>query len=524
MGLQNWLQQRTARRGASTPAVVPATATFRRAVGLSFQLNPCEGLTRVDISASRHEGSTHVSMTLAQAAVLFRMSSWQTADELGVAHARLVELVDHNLVYWSDTRPTQQLSGAVVESLERPLSLRRNVWPTPVMVAANGTPPAGIMPRMGTLDGVTLVGTQFGVMEQEVQTHTITVACCARHGMQLRTWLAALDGRRTCKTLVTNTEEAALLNALNRLGLLENREAAPAWDGRPRLTWLGHATVVVETCGKRILVDPLFHPFSIPSRPGLDVPPDPASVGPVDAVLITHGDHDHFNPLALARLDRSTPILFPRARANHAWHVDMPRMLEVLGFTNVTAMDADQKVAFGDVIIHALAFTGEDWGLELPQLTYVIASPPLNVYLNADCYRMDELYRRVAREYQVDVAFLGVSGCAEPHLMAPGFGYGNFYGPWMTRQKANQWIELCAGPVEAADAAELLGARRAFGYAAGGATFVPLAFSDRGTHVDMARILKQRGSSCEAWALGLGVPTLAERGAVQKPGRPNAGR
>jgi L-ascorbate metabolism protein UlaG (beta-lactamase superfamily) len=58
--------------------------------------------------------------------------------------------------------------------------------------------------------------------------------------------------------------------------------------GGTKLTWLGHATFIVETGGKRILIDPWV--MGNPACP--DELKDP---GPIDAMLITHGHFDHIS-------------------------------------------------------------------------------------------------------------------------------------------------------------------------------------------------------------------------------------
>lgn len=520
MGLSNWLLQRARRRGRVTgpPPQLPAEATFRRAVGLELQLSLCEGLAHVEVTASRQEGATTVSLPLEEVALLFRLSNWQQSDELNVPQQRLASLVYQNLLYWSERRPSRVLTGAPVHDVELPLVLRRNVWPTPVLARrADGArkrdaAPTPFMPRMGKLDDVELAGVRFEAVELDRQTHGISFSCCAAHGMVVRDWLTSLDGKHGCGSLVQTAEHAALLRAFNSLGLLETSlPHDQTWHGESRVTWLGHAAVLVETLGQRILVDPLFHPCSIPSRAHPELPPDPAHIGPLDAILITHGDNDHFNPQALVRLERHTPVYIPRVKAPQAYHVDMLRVLDLLGFTQVHTLQVGDRVQLGDVTVVATPFVGEDWGLSLPQLTYVIQSEPLTVFLNADSHRMDEHHRQIGEEFKVDVAFVGVSGCAETHAMAPGFGCGNFYGPWMPSQKANQWIELSAGPEDAARAAHLVGATKAFGYAAGGASYIPMGFSDHGTHADMAKALEARNSATKAWAPLLGVPEPAGR-------------
>jgi hypothetical protein len=64
-------------------------------------------------------------------------------------------------------------------------------------------------------------------------------------------------------------------------------------------------------------------------------------------------------------------------------------------------------------------------------------------------------------------------------------------------------VQLCNGPEESAEVARRLKARFAFGYAAGGAPFAAQAYTDRGTHAELAAILAHDASGPRPLALPL---------------------
>jgi len=167
----------------------------------------------------------------------------------------------------------------------------------------------------------------------------------------------------------------------------------------------------------------------------------------------------------------------------------MRQLLATLGFSNIREVGEWERVTIGAVTVVAVPFRGEDWGMTLASRTYLVTTPELTIYLNADSVSDDESYDRLADEFQIDLAFLGVSGAQEAHAMPPGYGYGGFYLPWLPAAKHNEWIQLCNGPREAADAARRLRARFAFGYAAGGISGYKLAYTDRGSHRELAELL-----------------------------------
>jgi L-ascorbate metabolism protein UlaG (beta-lactamase superfamily) len=80
--------------------------------------------------------------------------------------------------------------------------------------------------------------------------------------------------------------------------------------GAIRITWLGHATVLVEMDGVRLLTDPFFGEGLGPLR-RLGPTPDPATIGPIDAVLISHAHPDHFNLPSLRRVGGEPLVVVP---------------------------------------------------------------------------------------------------------------------------------------------------------------------------------------------------------------------
>ncbi|HKR63954.1 MAG TPA: MBL fold metallo-hydrolase [Thermoanaerobaculia bacterium] len=123
-------------------------------------------------------------------------------------------------------------------------------------------------------------------------------------------------------------------------------------DGRVRVTWVNHATVLLQMDGLNILTDPIWSErcspvqFAGPKRhraPGLrfeDLPP-------IDLVLVSHNHYDHMDLATLRRL-KDAQILVPlRIRIRGAQQLDWWESASVSEKVSVTAVPAQHFSARG---------------------------------------------------------------------------------------------------------------------------------------------------------------------------------
>lgn len=110
-----------------------------------------------------------------------------------------------------------------------------------------------------------------------------------------------------------------------------------------RVTWLGHATTLLQLDGVRALTDPVLRGRVGPLRRHGARPPG-GVVDDLDLILISHLHHDHADLPSLRRLRRNVRVLGPPGVA---------RFLERHGFTDVNEIGPGDKVRVGALEIAA---------------------------------------------------------------------------------------------------------------------------------------------------------------------------
>jgi len=110
-----------------------------------------------------------------------------------------------------------------------------------------------------------------------------------------------------------------------------------------RVTYVGHATVLVELDGTRLLTDPVLRGRVGPLRRH-GAPPAPGLTERLDAVLISHLHHDHADLPSLRGIGRGVPLLTsPGGGEFLARH----------GFGEVTELAPGESAPVGEVTVTA---------------------------------------------------------------------------------------------------------------------------------------------------------------------------
>jgi L-ascorbate metabolism protein UlaG (beta-lactamase superfamily) len=133
-----------------------------------------------------------------------------------------------------------------------------------------------------------------------------------------------------------------------------------------RITYVGHATVLVAMDGVRLLTDPLLRTRVAHLRRRGKVDVD--ALRGVDSVLVSHGHYDHLDLPSLERLGRSTPVVVPRG---------LGEVVRRRSFEHVVETDVGERLSIGDVTVEATFALHEGsrlpFGARGPALGYLIS-------------------------------------------------------------------------------------------------------------------------------------------------------
>jgi L-ascorbate metabolism protein UlaG (beta-lactamase superfamily) len=119
-----------------------------------------------------------------------------------------------------------------------------------------------------------------------------------------------------------------------------------------RVTFIGHATVLIEMDGVRVLTDPILRTRLGPLT-RITKPPDPEMWSDPDVVLISHSHWDHLDYGSLKMLGLDTAIVVPRGQGAE---------LHKRGFRNVVEVVAGDEHGVGGIRIETVPADHKGFG------------------------------------------------------------------------------------------------------------------------------------------------------------------
>jgi L-ascorbate metabolism protein UlaG (beta-lactamase superfamily) len=167
-----------------------------------------------------------------------------------------------------------------------------------------------------------------------------------------------------------------------------------------RLTYVGHATVLIEEAGARLLTDPLLHGGIAHMRRRVPLP-ELESLRDLDAVLISHAHADHLDVKSLRMLYYPGNVIAPRGCAS---------ILRKAGMQNVVELMRGERCTVAGIEVEAVRADHDGrrhpFGRDLPALGYLVDGPT-RIYFAGDTDLFDEMAALAGR---VDLALLPIWG------------------------------------------------------------------------------------------------------------------
>lgn len=263
------------------------------------------------------------------------------------------------------------------------------------------------------------------------------------------------------------------------------------------ITFVGHATTLIEMNGVRILTDPVFRDRFRLLKRRHTVSPHSIHLDKIDAVVLSHMHFDHMDYPSLRMIPKDTPIIAPRGAA---------RYLRGKVRHEVAEMRVGDSVAVGNVDIHAtpsLHESGFYWPIWFPRtvLSYMFVGSQ-TVHFVGDT-ALFETMSELGKRFDIDVAMLPVWG----------------FGPYLRGDHMS--------PEEAAQALAMLNPRVAIPIHWGtlhpvGPWWKRASFLWHPPHV-FAREAKRRAPATEVRVLSPGDCTLVDREGAATPSSADAG-
>lgn len=178
--------------------------------------------------------------------------------------------------------------------------------------------------------------------------------------------------------------------------------------GQIGLTWIGHASFLIQTHEVNILIDPNWSKWlkviKRLKQPGFEIHHLPA----IDVVLVTHAHFDHLDRRTLRKVAADQPIVVPLGVGN---------LVHDLGFHIVHELDCWQKVKLGSVGVSLTPCY--HWGARfLADLHrgfggFVIAADGRIIFHCGDSAFFPG-FREIGQHYRIDVALLPIGAYDPP--------------------------------------------------------------------------------------------------------------
>lgn len=203
-------------------------------------------------------------------------------------------------------------------------------------------------------------------------------------------------------------------NSLGRIGdpvdVPERRITTPYLsDAELAVSWVGHATVIIQIRDKVFITDPFFSDYvGILAKRTVGAAIDPELLTKVDFTLVSHLHFDHFNYGSLDELPKDGVLLLPYGGL--AYTPDF-------GFQEIRELKPWEAIEHEGVTVTAVPvqhFSGRygidsRWMDDRGYTGYMIEYGGYGIYIGGDTGYHPELFKETGRRFSIDVAILPIA-------------------------------------------------------------------------------------------------------------------
>lgn len=178
--------------------------------------------------------------------------------------------------------------------------------------------------------------------------------------------------------------------------------------GELSITWIGHASFLIQTADVNILIDPNWAKWlkvvKRLKKPGVDL----FHLPEIDFVLVTHAHFDHLDRRTLRKVAAQQPIVVPLGVGN---------LVHDLGFNIVHEMDHYQKLELGPLCVSMTPC--HHWGARMLHDQhrgfggFVIEFDGRSIFHCGDSAYF-EGFREIGSRYEIEIALLPIGAYDAP--------------------------------------------------------------------------------------------------------------
>jgi len=193
-----------------------------------------------------------------------------------------------------------------------------------------------------------------------------------------------------------------------RSGTLASPDFPKLEDGQMGLTWIGHASFLLQGAGHNVLIDPNWAKWlkgiKRMRHPGLHLRDLPS----IDLVLVTHAHFDHLDRSTLREVASDQPIVVP---------FEVGNLVHDLGFRSVHELHYWEAYALGPLKITLTPC--HHWGARMLHDShrgfggYIVEAGGRTIYHCGDTAYFDG-FKEIGQRHQIDVALLPIGAYDPP--------------------------------------------------------------------------------------------------------------